>query len=68
MIESIVYKLKLLYSMRELYSIFNIVKLSTALEDPIPGHKLEEYLLPIFIDGEEEWEVKEILNSHWYWR
>jgi len=50
--------------MRQLHPVFNIVKLSTTPEDPIPDCKLERYPLPIFINGKEEWEVEEILNSH----
>jgi len=48
--------------------VFNVVKLSTALEDPILGRKLQAPPPPIIVDGEEEWEVEEILNSHWNWR
>jgi len=48
--------------------VFNIVKLSTALKDPIPGRKLQAPPLPIVIDREEEWEVEEILDSCWHWR
>ena len=59
-----VYKLKLPYLIRQLHPIFNIVKLSVTLEDLILGRKLEEYLLFILINGEEEWKVEEILNSH----
>ena len=48
------YKLKLLYLIRQLYSIFNIVKLSITPEDLVLGRKLEGYPLPILIDGEEK--------------
>jgi len=54
--------------MRQLYLVFNIIKLSTAPEDPILERKLQAPPLPIIVDGEEEWEVKEILNSYWYRR
>jgi len=50
--------------MRQLHPVFNIVKLSAAPEDPILGRKLQAPPPPIVIDGEEEWEVEEILNSH----
>ena len=63
-----VYKLKLLYLIRQLYSIFNIVKLSITPEDLVLGHKLEGYPLPILIDGEEKWKVGEILDSCWHQR
>ena len=62
------YKLKLPYLIRQLYPIFNVVKLSITLEDLILGHKPEEYLLFILINGKEKWKVEEILNSHWHWR
>jgi len=48
--------------------VFNVVKLSAALEDPILGRKPQALPPPIVINGEEEWEVEEILNSHWYQR
>jgi len=54
--------------MRKLHLVFNVVKLSAALEDPIPGRKPQALPQPIIIDGETEWEVEEILDSHWHWR
>jgi len=54
--------------MRQLHPVFNLIKLSSALEDSIPGRKLQALPPPIVVDGEEEWEVKEILDSCWYWR
>jgi len=33
------YYLKLPHGMRQLHPVFNVIKLSTALEDPIPGRK-----------------------------
>jgi len=54
--------------MKQLYLVFNVVKLTLALEDPIAGWKTEDHPLPIIIDGEAEWEVEEILNSCWYQR
>ena len=62
------YHLKLSYGMRQLHLVFNIVKLSAALEDPIPGRKPQALLPPIVIDREPEWEVEEILDSRWYQR
>jgi len=53
------YHLKLLYWMKQLHPVFNVVKLTPALED---------HLLPIVIDGEAEWEVEKILDSCWHWR
>jgi len=43
--------------------VFNIIKLSTALEDLILDQQPEGCPLPILVDKEEEWEVKEILDS-----
>jgi len=54
--------------MKQLYPVFNVVKLTPAPDDPITGRKTEDYLPPIVIDGEAEWEVKEILNSRWHQR
>jgi len=54
--------------MRQLHPVFNVAKLSAALEDPILGRKPQAPLPPIVVDGEEEWEVEEILDSHWHRR
>jgi len=54
--------------MKQLHPVFNIVKLTPALDDLITGCKMEDHLPPIVIDGEAEWEVEEILDSHWHWR
>jgi len=54
--------------MRQLHPVFNVVKLSTAPEDPILGRKLQAPPPPIIVDGEEEWEVEEILDSRWHRR
>jgi len=62
------YCLKLPYWMKQLHSVFNVVKLTLALDDPIMGHKTEDHLLPIVIDREVEWEVEEILDSRWHRR
>ena len=62
------YHLKLPHRMRQLHLVFNIVKLSTAPEDPIPGRKPQALSPLIVIDREPEWEVEEILNSHWHQR
>jgi len=62
------YCLKLPHGMRQLHPVFNVVKLSAAPEDPILGRKLQAPPPPIVVDGEEEWEVEEILDSHWHWR
>jgi len=62
------YCLKLPHRMKQLHPVFNIVKLSAALEDPILGRKPQALPPPIVVDGEEEWEVEEILDSRWHWR
>jgi len=54
--------------LQQLHPVFNVIKLSTALEDPILGRKPQAPLPPIIVDGEEEWEVEEILNSCWHQR
>jgi len=54
--------------MRLLHPVFNVVKLSAAPEDLILGRKPQAPLPPIVVDREPEWEVEEILDSHWYWR
>jgi len=54
--------------MKQLHPVFNIVKLTPAPDNPIPGQKTTDHPLPIIIDGETEWEVEEILDSRWHWR
>ena len=49
--------------MSRLHPIFNVVKLTPALEDPVQGRHLPPPLLPEIINGEEEWVVEEILDS-----
>jgi len=48
------YHLKLPHRMRQLHPVFNVVKLSAALEDPILGRKPQAPPPPIVIDREEE--------------
>jgi len=48
------YHLKLPYGMRQLHLVFNMVKLSTVLEDLIPGRKPQAPLPPIVVDREPE--------------
>jgi len=62
------YHFKLPHGMRQLHPVFNMVKLSTTLENPIPGRKPQAPLPPIVIDREAKWEVEEILDSRWYQR
>jgi len=54
--------------MRQLHPVFNVVKLSATPENLILERKLQAPPPPIIVDREEEWEVKEILNSCWHQR
>jgi len=62
------YRLKLPYQMKQLYPVFNVVKLTPALDDPITGQKTEDHPPHIVINRKAEWEVEEILDSHWHQR
>ena len=62
------YRLKLPHGLRQLHLVFNVVKLSAALDDPIPGRKPQAPPPPIVVDGELEWEVEEVLDSRWHRR
>ena len=58
-----VYRLRLPPSMGRLHPVFNVVKLSLAPLDPIPGRRTSPPPLPEIVDGKEEWVVEEILDS-----
>jgi len=60
------YRLKLPHWMKQLHPVFNVVKLTPAPDDPIPGRKTTDHPPPIIIDGEAEWEVEKILDSRWH--
>ena len=62
------YYLKLPHWMKQLYLVFNVVKLTLALDNPITGWKMTDHPLPIVINGEVEWEVEKILDSRWHRR
>jgi len=62
------YRLKLPHRMKQLHPVFNVVKLTPAPDNPIPGRKTEDHPPPIVIDEEAEWEVEEILDSRWHRR
>jgi len=49
--------------MGRLHPIFNVVKLSLAPPDSIPGQWTTPPPFPEIVDGEEEWVVEEILDS-----
>jgi transposase InsO family protein len=57
------YRLRLPPSMSRLHPVFNVVKLTPAPDDPIPGRRIPPPPPPEIIDGEEEWVVEEILDS-----
>jgi len=48
--------------------VFNVVKLSAAPDDPIPGREPRPPPPPIIVDGELEWKVEEVLDSRWHRR
>ena len=50
-------------SMSQLHPVFNVVKLTLAPDDPVPGWCLHHSPLPEIIDGEKEFIVEEILDS-----
>ena len=60
------YRLDLLHSIK-VHPVFAPEKLRRAAEDPLPG-QIVEPALPINVDGEEEWEVEEILASKKRWK
>jgi len=51
--------------MGRLHPVFNVVKLSLAPPDPIPGRWTTPPPFPEIVDGKEEWVVEEILDSIW---
>ena len=57
------YHLRLPPSMSRLHPVFNIVKLTPSLEDPVPGQHPHPLPLPEIVNGEEEWMVEAILDS-----
>ena len=58
-----VYRLRLPPSMSRLHPVFNVVKLTLAPVDPIPGQCPPPPPLLEIIDGEKEFIVEEILDS-----
>jgi len=62
------YRLKLPHGLRQLHLVFNVVKLSAAPDDLIPGRKPQASQPPIVVDRELEWEVEKVLDSRWHRR
>ena len=54
--------------MARIHPVFSIVKLLPAPIDPIPGRQRPEVPPPDIIDGEEHYEVDEILDSRMFRR
>ena len=56
--------------MSHLYPVFNVVKLLGAPRDPISGHNSRTPPPPVLIDdeGNKEYEVEAILDSHMFQR
>ena len=57
------YRLHLSVSMSRLHPVFNVVKLSPATDNPIPGRRATPPPAPEIVDGEEEWVVEEIWTA-----
>ena len=49
--------------MSQLHLVFNVIKLTLAPDDPVPGWRLHPPPLPEIIDREKEFIVEEILDS-----
>jgi len=67
-IRPMAYRLRLPHWMKQLHPVFNVVKLTPALDDLITGRKMEDHPPPIVVNGEVEWKVEEILDSRWHQR
>ncbi|KNZ78862.1 hypothetical protein J132_09546 [Termitomyces sp. J132] len=55
--------LNVTYGMCQLHPVFNVVKLTLAPKDPIPGQCSPLPPLPVVVNNSEEYEVEEILDS-----
>ena len=65
-IGSLAYELKL-PSIMKVHPVFQVSLLETAANDPLPGQHIEPPP-PVIVDGEESWEVEEILDSRLHYR
>jgi hypothetical protein len=63
-----VYELRLPPSINHIHPVFHVVKLKPAPEDPIAGRHTNPPPDPVPVDGEEEYKVKEIMNSRFFSR
>jgi len=61
------YCVKLPPSLWCLHPVFQIMKLYPAAVDPIPSRRAKPPPPPVLVEGNEEFEVEEILNSHVCW-
>ena len=62
-VSSLAYRLRLPRSMNCLHPVFNVVKLTLAPVDPIPGRRAQPPPPPVIVDGGEEYIVEKILDS-----
>ena len=60
---NLAYKLKLPRSMSRIHPVFHVVKLTPAVTDPIIGRRARPPPAPTIVNGEEHFEVEEILDS-----
>ena len=61
------YRLRLPHSMKRLHPVFNVVKLTPAPPDPIPGRHAQPPPPPVIVGGEKEYVIEKILDSR-IWR
>ena len=57
------YRLNLPHSMSRLHPVFNVVKLTSASPDSIPGCKSQPPPPPVILDNGEEYVVEKVLDS-----
>jgi hypothetical protein len=60
------YRLKLPRWMGRTHPVFPVVKLDLSPPDPIHGRQRPPTPHPEIIDGQEEWEIEDIVDSRWY--
>jgi hypothetical protein len=60
------YELRLPPSMSRIHPVFHVVKLKPTPEDPIAGRRVNPPPNPVLVDGKEEYEVDEIMNSRFF--